>query len=160
MNRYLLSLAALAVALPSLQATTDHQAVNWERQIVAACLILEAADQGAEGMQAVAAVIANRGSRKPNRYLKIVQHPYAFSAMNPASTAKSGADGYSKLVQRASKDRAWPVALKIVEALYEESLADNTFGADHYSRRDALPSWSHGMKATTVIGDHLFFKGP
>lgn len=131
---------------------------SWERQIVAACLILEAANQGEEGLRAVASVIANRAERVPDRYLAVVKQPYAFSALNKASTDKTGEFGYDRLVRRASKDANWPLALAIVDELYANTLADNTYGADHYSRKDELPSWSHGMRATVVIGDHLFFK--
>ncbi|MDQ8180082.1 cell wall hydrolase [Pelagicoccus sp. SDUM812005] len=132
----------------------------WERQVVAACLILEAANQGEAGMQAVAAVIGNRGQGDPSKYLAVVKKPYAFSAFNASTGKGKQRQSFAALVSRASKDVNWPVALRIVDELYAGELADNTFGADHYSRKDELPSWSHGMRATTVIGDHLFFKSP
>ncbi len=136
------------------------QADPWERQIVAACLILEASNQGVDGMQAVAAVIANRGEGNPARYLEVVRKPYAFSAFNVSTGKGKSEQRFAGLVARASKDVNWSKALEIVDLLYAGELQDNTFGADHYSRRDELPSWSHGMRATTVIGDHLFFKSP
>lgn len=155
-----LLLAASLITITSLAnlSAEPYEASDWERQIVATCLILEAANQGEAGMQAVAAVIANRASKDASRYISIVKQPYAFSALNSASSGKAGENGYAELVARASKDIHWKVALSIVEDLYQNRLTDNTFGADHYSRRDELPSWSHGMRATTVIGDHLFFK--
>ncbi len=132
----------------------------WERQVVAACLILEAANQGEAGMQAVAAVIRNRGEGDATRYLSVVKKPFAFSAFNVSKDKGTGKQSFAALVSRASKDVNWPTALRIVDSLYSGELVDNTFGADHYSRKDELPSWSHGMRATTVIGDHLFFKSP
>lgn len=138
--------------------TEPSEDTQWEKQIIAACLILEAADQGEEGLRAVASVIANRAKNQGEEYVSIVKRPYAFSALNKASTDTTGEFGYDKLVRKASKDRNWRLALSIVEKLYQDTLEDNTFGADHYSRRDELPSWSHGMRATAVIGDHLFFK--
>lgn len=148
----------LASIIPlSLFAKTEEEQ-TWERHVIASCLILEAANQGQEGLQAVASVIANRANRQPENYLAVVQHPYAFSALNKASTDKTGEFGYDRLIRRASKDINWPLALSIVDQLFENTLLDNTFGADHYSRKDELPSWSHGMRATVVIGDHLFFK--
>ncbi len=158
MKSVLLSLIAVLSLTAPLFAQSE--ASSWERQIVAACLILEAADQGESGMQAVAAVIRNRGEGDSGRYLSVVQKPYAFSALNVSTGASKKKEGYAALVSRASKDRNWPAALAIVDELYAGELTDNTFGADHYSRKDELPSWSHGMRATTVIGDHLFFKSP
>ncbi|MDQ8184446.1 cell wall hydrolase [Pelagicoccus sp. SDUM812002] len=158
MRTTLLTLA-IATMLPFVsQAETLPD--PWERQIVAACLILEAADQGETGMQAVAAVIANRGGKDPAKYLDVVRKPYAFSALNVSTSRGKPGQGFAVLITRASKDINWAKALGIVDSLYAGELKDNTFGADHYSRRDKLPSWSHGMRATTVIGDHLFFKSP
>lgn len=146
------------LGLPTL-LKAEWVADPWELQVVAACLILEAADQGEEGMQAVAAVIRNRGEGEPSKFLAVVKKPYAFSAFNASSASRmQERRSFAPFVSRASKDVNWPKALRIVDALYAGNLRDNTFGADHYSRRDELPSWSHGMRATTVIGDHLFFR--
>ncbi|MBK1879431.1 cell wall hydrolase [Pelagicoccus mobilis] len=141
-----------------LAKSTTPENLAWEKQIIASCLILEASNQGEEGLRAVASVIANRADRDSKPYIFIVKQPYAFTALNKASTDKTGKFGYDQLVRRASQDYNWSLALSIVDELYQNSLVDVTFGADHYSRKDELPSWSHGMRATTVIGDHLFFK--
>lgn len=146
----------LTLAIP-LKAET-YQASEWERQIIASCLVLEASDQGEIGMHAVAAVIANRAGGDPAKFITIVKTPYAFSALNTATTGKTGSRGFADHIQRASNDRNWSLALRLVNQLYTQDLADPTYGADHYSRRDELPSWSHTMRATAVIGDHLFFK--
>lgn len=158
MKRSFLAAALLTVLFPALNAEPFPDA--WERQVVAACIILEAADQGEAGMQAVAAVIRNRGSGDASQYLAVVKRPYAFSALNASTSQMKERQSFASLVSRASKDINWSKALRIVDSLYSGELKDNTFGADHYSRRDELPSWSHGMRATTVIGDHLFFKSP
>lgn len=156
MKRILLALAASLTL--SGWASANYQPCSWERQIVAACLVLEAANQGERGMQAVASVIANRAQRDPANYLSVVKRPFAFSALNAATTGKTGGVGYASHVRRASRDSSWSTALLIVDQLYDRSLSDVTYGADHYSRRDMLPSWSHSMRATAVIGDHLFFR--
>ena len=135
-----------------------YSPTNWERQIVAACLVLEASNQGEAGMQAVASVIANRADRNASRYIRIVKTPYAFTALNTATTGRTGSNGYAGHVRKASRDVNWRTALLIVDSLYAGALPDITYGADHYSRRDRLPKWSHRMRATTVIGDHLFFR--
>lgn len=154
----LIVFALLPFAVLATAKAETYQPCDWERQIVAACLVLEASDQGDIGMRAVASVIANRGQRDSSRYIGIVKQPYAFSALNTATTGKTGSDGFAGHVRRASRDLNWNAALQIVDQLYANSLSDVTYGADHYSRRDQLPSWSHRMRATTVIGDHLFFK--
>lgn len=156
--RALAFVALLSACLLRAEEVIPHQPTAWEKQIIAACLILEASNQGETGMQAVASVIANRAQRNPQQFVAVVKQPYAFTALNTATTGKTGDTGYSTHVRRASNDRNWPLALRIVDDLYSSSLSDNTYGADHYSRRDQLPSWSHGMRATAVIGDHLFFK--
>lgn len=147
-------LLSLALQAHAVEATPSE----YDKHVIAACLILEAANQGEKGMQAVASVIANRAQNQSTRYLSVVLHPYAFSALNTATTPRKNTAKLSQLVRRASQDIAWKTAVEIVEKLYAGSLEDLTFGANHYSRRDELPSWSHGMRATTVIGDHLFFK--
>ena len=50
----------------------------WERQIVAACLILEASDQGEQGMSAVANVISNRAGGNPRSIYKVVKKTIRF----------------------------------------------------------------------------------
>ncbi|MDQ8205853.1 cell wall hydrolase [Pelagicoccus sp. SDUM812003] len=154
----LIVLALALMGIVSVVRAEAYQPCDWERQIVAACLVLEASNQGEHGMQAVASVIANRAERDKSRYIQIVKTPYAFTALNEASTGKTGSSGFANHVRRASRDLNWSLALRIVDQLYADSLADNTYGADHYSRRDQLPSWSHRMRATAVIGDHLFFR--
>ena len=77
----------------------------WERQIVAACLILEASDQGERGMTAVANVIANRADKNARKYLKQVKRPYAFSSLNRATTGKTGSRGYADHVRRGAPGR-------------------------------------------------------
>lgn len=55
---------------------------QWERQIVAACLILEASNQGGQGMTAVANVMQNRADGNPNSIYREVRKPYAFKRNN------------------------------------------------------------------------------
>ncbi len=154
----LLNIVTIALLGQSAAIAENYQPSSWERQIVAACLVLEASNQGELGMQAVASVIANRAERDASRFIRVVKTPYAFSALNSATTGKTGRKGYAGHVRRASRDSSWKTALRIVDQLYAHDLADVTYGADHYTRRDSLPSWSHRMRANTVIGDHLFFQ--
>jgi len=136
----------------------SHTPDPWERQIVAACLILEASDQGETGMTAVANVIANRADNNPRKFYREVKRPYAFSSLNRATTGKTGNRGFADHVRRASRDHNWRVALRIVDKLYAGSLPDLTYGATHFSLKNEYVAWMKGMKLTTVIGDHKFLR--
>jgi len=130
----------------------------WERQIVAACLILEAADQGEIGMTAVANVIANRADGNARKFYREVKRPYAFSSLNRATTGKTGNRGFADHVRRASRDHHWRVALRIVDKLYAGTLQDLTNGATHFSLKNEYVAWMKDMKLTAVIGDHKFLR--
>ena len=130
----------------------------WARQIVAACLILEASDQGERGMIAVANVMNNRAGGNPSRIYKEVKRPYAFTSLNAASTGRTGNRGYAGHVTRASRDPNWRTALRIVDRMYAGSLPDLTKGATHYSLVNEHVSWMRSMRLTVVIGSHKFLR--
>jgi len=139
------------------KAVASYQPSSWERQIIAACLVLEAADQEEIGMRAVASVIRNRAGGQGKRILGVVKRPYAFSSLNSATTGRTGGSGYATHVRKASRDRHWSAALSIVDDMYSTSWRDVTYGADHYVRLDIDPKWSRSMSETAVIGKHRFF---
>ncbi len=138
-------------------SAADSEHLAWEKQIVASCLVLEAANQGEEGMRAVASVIRNRAGGSSDGILKVVKKPYAFSALNTATTGKTGSRGFADLVRRSSQDRHWSIALKIVEEMYSHQWRDVTAGADHYVRKGLYPKWAKDMDLTAIIGEHVFF---
>lgn len=132
--------------------------MSWGRQIVAACLVLEASDQGEKGMRAVASVIRNRAETFGPDILGVVRKPYAFTSLNEASTGRTGNRGYADHVRRASRDRNWKLACQIVNEMYTDRWADVTYGADHYVRSDLrTPAWAGDMYVTAIIGEHMFF---
>jgi len=139
------------------EAAAAYRPSSWERQIVAACLVLEAADQEEIGMRAVASVIRNRALGDGKRMLKVVKRPYAFSSLNGATTGRTGGSGYAIHVRKASQDRHWAAALRIVDEMYSSEWRDVTFGADHYVRLDVDPKWARSMSETAVIGRHRFY---
>ncbi len=149
-------IAGITFIVASLNAA--HTPDPWERQIVASCLILEASDQGMEGMTAVANVIENRAYGNSRKFLKVVRRPYAFSSLNKATTGKTGARGYADHVRRASRDQNWRVALNIVDQLYAGTLNDITYGATHFSIKQEYVTWMKDMQLTVVIGDHKFLR--
>lgn len=153
----ILTIIALAIATTATTVASTYQPSSWEKQIVAACLVLEAADQGEIGMRGVASVILNRADGQHSKVLRVVKKPYAFSALNTATTGRTGSQGYANHVQKASRDRLWRSALEVVEDLYSSNWRDVTYGANHYARRDVNPSWTRTMAKTTVIGSHAFY---
>lgn len=146
------------IAFSSLSVKADSSdGMSWERQIVAACLVLEASDQGEEGMRAVASVIRNRAETFGPNILGVVRKPYAFTSLNAASTGRTGSRGYADHVRKASNDRNWKMACAIVNEMYSDEWADVTYGADHYVRSDLRPHWAGDMSVTAIIGKHMFF---
>lgn len=155
--RQLLNIGCILAVLATTAFGADSEHLAWEKQIVASCLVLEAANQEEEGMRAVASVIHNRANGDSSEILKVVKKPYAFTSLNSATTGKSGSAGFAGHVRRASQDRHWPLALSIVDEMYSGDWEDITDGADHYVRRGLYPSWARKMDLTAIIGEHVFF---
>ena len=158
-TKILTKLAFLAFLGGIFSNTADaYKPDPWARQIIAACLILEASNQGEEGMIAVANVINNRAYGEPSRIYRVVKKPYAFTSLNSATTGKTGKLGYAGHVTHASRDRNWKLALNIVDRLYAGTLPDLTGGATHYSLVGEHVSWMNSMRQTKVIGSHKFLR--
>ena len=68
--------------------------------------------------------------------------------------------GFAPLVQRASRDPHWGLALKVVDRLYAGTLQDVTSGATHFSLKKERASWMKQMTVTAIIGSHKFMKQP
>ncbi|TVR50736.1 MAG: cell wall hydrolase [Puniceicoccaceae bacterium] len=128
----------------------------WERQVVAATLILEASSDGEQGMRAVMAVIVNRANGNPRHIYREVRRPWQFSSLNTATT-RHNPRGFADHVRRASRDRNWRLALAIVDDGYAGRLVDITGGATHFSLVSENTAWMRQMRQTTVIGSHKFF---
>lgn len=157
MKALILALSLTLAASGTTTAWAAYQPCSWEKQIVAACLVLEASDQGELGMRGVASVIRNRAGGRHSNILKVVKRPYAFSALNAATSGKTGRAGFANHVRRASRDRHWQTALRIVEEMYTPNWFDITNGADHYARVDIRPNWTYSMSVTAEIGAHRFY---
>lgn len=158
MKAFAITVLSLVLAAGSATVAASNYAPSaWEKQIVAACLVLEAADQGELGMRGVASVILNRANGQHARLMRVVKRPYAFTSLNAATNGRTGARGYADHVQKASRDRLWKSALKIVDDLYSRGWQDITYGANHYARKDIKPAWTRSMDITTIIGSHAFY---
>lgn len=152
--------AALVAFLSTCPEADAYTPDPWERQVVGACLVLEASSDGPIGLMAVANVIANRAGGDPRKFYAVVKKPHAFSAMNAATQGKTGGKGFAPLVQRASRDPNWVVALKVVDRLYAGTLQDVTNGATHFSLKRERASWMSRMQVTAIIGSHKFMREP
>lgn len=139
----LLLLASVAVA-----QSTWPQA---QAELVASVILLEAGGEGAEGMQAVAAVIQNRCRLDGLTPLEVVTKRYQFSCLNNLS--------HSQAINLATNK--WPnqlaFAKQLTNQVYMDSLEDNTKGAYFYQRSECTIRKWHGRR-TVVIGHHSFFK--
>lgn len=129
---------------------------QYDRQIIASVLVLEAACQGEEGMRAVLNVINNRAKGDPEGAVAQVARRKAFTCIN-AITSQANPD-YSPAISRAMNDRTWDLAMFLVDAYCAGQLgADNTDGSTHYCI-DPPQSWREQMAFTKRIGAHTFFR--
>jgi spore germination cell wall hydrolase CwlJ-like protein len=126
-----------------------------ERDIVAACLVLEAASQGEFGMRAVMAVIRNRARGLPELFAPTVLRPRQFSALNRVTV---GTEPPSFAIARAKQDRMWRVALEIFDDAVQETWHDPTGGATHYTLSGERTHWTRSLAKTTTIGAHSFYR--
>lgn len=129
---------------------------DYERQILATVLVLEAANQGETGMLAVLHVINNRAKGNPERAIGQVARRKAFSCLN-AVTAQKHRD-YGPVIGRAMRDRTWAKACRMIDAYVAGQLGpDFTGGATHYCIHPP-ESWKAEMVFTVKIGLHNFFR--
>lgn len=126
-----------------------------DREIVAACLVLEAASQGDYGMRAVMSVIRNRSRGLPELYADTVLRAKQFSALNRVTT---GRESLAQAIQRAKRDRTWFNALVIVDDAADDAWHDPTGGATHYTRAAERTHWTRRLAKTVTIGAHSFYR--
>ena len=148
-----------AVALAGNPVVVEAKAPfsDYEVQIIAAVLVLEAADQGERGMRAVLHVINNRAGNNPARAIGQVARRKAFSCLNRVTKQRN--PDYGPVLRRAMRDPMWPDAMRLVGEYAGGRLGpDFTGGATHFCLR-APKNWS-GPELTFIkkIGDHRFYR--
>jgi Cell Wall Hydrolase len=139
------------IAVPILRYTPK----TLEIETVAACLVLEAASQGPEGMRGVMAVIRNRSHGLPELFEPVVLKRRQFSAFNRLT---AGYEQRAHAIQRARRDRMWENALALVEEAQSPAWRDPTAGATHYTRSNERNRWTRMLEKTVTIGGHSFYK--
>jgi len=129
---------------------------DYDRQIVASCMVLEAGCDEAEGMQAVLNVILNRAEGYLHRLVPETIKRGAFSCMS--SVWNSSSPDYSPLIHRAqNQTQTYNLALRLIATMERGLLWDNTYGATHYHATSIRPYWLSDMSYITTIGGHHFY---
>lgn len=165
--RYLLNvqlrsiIATLCLLFPLLGAAQEirfsvprYSPMQAEREVVAAVIVLEAANQGRVGMEAIMSVIDNRAKGQSAIYENVVRKPYQFSSLN---SAMHGSAQLFHLIAKAKNDRSWPLALSVVDTAAKGEIVDRTGGATCFIEGDIRPNWLRGVRLSAVIGAHRFF---
>lgn len=116
----------------------------------------EARGEPPGGMEAVAAVIANR-ARNPRWWghdiISVCRKPHQFSCWN------TGDPNLPKMLCVTPDDQAFSQALAIAERAVFGDLPDTTGGADSCADlRFCQPDWATPDKMTVKIGNQTFFK--
>lgn len=140
---------------PVLFAIPKYALSERERETVAACLVLEAANQGDFGMRSVMAVIRNRARGLPELFAPTVLRVKQFSALNKLTAGRESLD---RVVGRAKRDAMWPTALQIVNDALASAWHDPTGGATHYTRTGERNRWTRTLARTVTIGEHSFYR--
>ena len=151
--RFLIYIAIAALLAHTAQA---NELSHYDRQIVASCMVLEAACDGAEGMQAVLNVILNRADGYLHRMVPETVKRGAFSCMS--SVWNSSSPNYSPLIRRAQNhSQSYTTALRLITTMERGLLWDNTYGATYYHATSIRPYWLRDMSYITTIGGHHFY---
>jgi spore germination cell wall hydrolase CwlJ-like protein len=121
-------------------------------QCLAENAYFEAGNQSTKGKIAVTNVVMNRvkDSRFPDSPCAVVNQK------------AGGVCQFSWVCEGKKKIRDWAVysrARKVAEDVYLKNVGDVTRGAKFYHADYVSPSWGRVFKRTTVIGDHIFYKG-
>lgn len=163
MNPHTLFLTLIFAAgfqLKAQEQTTDQTKVvklgDYDRLIVATCLVLEASSEGEQGMQAVLNVIHNRSKGQVQQLSCEVARCGQFTAMR--SVWNKTKPDYGPLMQKAMNDRNFGKAVELVRQLEKGELADLTSGSTHYHSQSVSPLWSQQMALTAQIGTHRFYR--
>lgn len=147
--KHLILSAALILALThSLFANNEYR-----KQIVAACIVLEAGGEGKIGMQAVANVLVNRANRRNTDLYTEARRKWQFSCMNGRSDSE-----VLRLANAKRFENSFSYALTLLEVADTGHLQDVSGGATHYHNTKVLPGWAWKLKRVKQIGNHIFYK--
>jgi hypothetical protein len=134
------------------------------RDQVIRTILGEAADQGPQGWAAVANVIKNRtdsgawGDPLKGGVSRVIYAPKQFSAWNPGNKAGVFANTVS------ANDPRYQRVGQVADAVFSETVPDNTGGATHYYAPSGMPGgqppdWAVGQQGKQ-IGTQNFYRLP
>lgn len=130
---------------------------DYERNIVAAVLVLEASSEGRDGMAAVLNVIYNRAGRQMDRVIPETVRRNQFCSLRGVAGARN--PDYGPILARAYRQpESFRTAMSLVQELELDMLRDNTFGATHFHTVSIPPPyWVRDMRYLLTIGRHRFY---
>ena len=155
---FCLAACLMRATIPAAANIRAHHSplTSYERQIVASVIILEAASDGIDGMQAVLNVVYNRADRNIYRLVRAAVSKGSFYSMRSVWGMVN--PDYSPILRRAQLDPFYTDAVKLVMMLERDELPDTTDGATHYYVTSEIPPyWIEDMYYRTTIGNHHFF---
>ena len=148
---------ALGITALPVMAASEAKLNHYDRQIVASCLVLEAASEGVNGMKAVLNVIYNRAGHNIEAVVPVTVRKGQFASMR--SIWEKARPDYSPLLSRAQRDRMYPKAVRLVLTMERGKLRDNTYGATHFYQMEyPEPYWTRDMDYLLTIGKHRFYR--
>lgn len=127
---------------------------EYERQMVIETILGEAADQGLDGMTAVAETIRNRTTQRGLPASKVVLQPKQFSFWNDTPAAK-------RWLTKNVTPEAYQAAMHAYERAFNEG-SQITKGATHYynpAKVKKTPTFAKLYEPKGRIGEHEFFYG-
>ena len=144
-----------------------HYIANYERDVVAETLWLEARGEGLRGIEAVASVIVNRTEReirkghkalRPELMAAVCLKPRQFSCWNGMQCLKVA----SRLIAEKEfttedERRTWEYCVSTATRMIRGEF-DAVGPYTHYYAMTlkSAPSWSRGLRETARIGNHVF----
>ncbi|MBM3555307.1 MAG: cell wall hydrolase [Alphaproteobacteria bacterium] len=126
-------------------------------ETLARTLYGEARGEGRAGIEAVAAVILNRARRGGwwgNDVAAVCRKPFQFSCWNADDPNRTRIEAVSE------SDPAFALCRRVAARALAGTLVDPTDGATHYhaAHLDPAPAWTRTLRATAVIGRHVFYR--
>jgi N-acetylmuramoyl-L-alanine amidase len=149
-----LALMLPLVLSPSLADRAEARAVDRAAaECLALALYFEARAEGADGMQAVAAVVLNRVRHPgfPNDVCAVIRD----GGEQPPCQFSWWCDGRS---DHPTEPEAWARAQQVASHVLEHGAPDRTRGALFFHTTDIKTPWRKRREPTARIGRHIFYR--
>lgn len=129
--------------------------MTYDDFMCALCIFREARGCTKDEQICVLHVMINRAldpqQRWPHTLAEIVQQPFQFSSFNDD-------DPNSLRFPTRKIPNDWQAWLNILQVVASPTMADPTFGANHYYSGLTVPYWAKGKVPTLELGPLKFFK--